>query len=157
MWFWQHYRARAEGGDWRAYVERNDPADLLSWDTYVFPGMPTKQGRYAAPDEFFRYARDAWKEFRLPWAVGEIGTTVQDGVGAERAWDPEGAKFARWVTDITAAASSPASIGDSYTGVPPARFVKWWAAPDRNGNDQSLEQVPAAVAAYRDRIRLARL
>ncbi|MBO3739192.1 hypothetical protein [Actinoplanes flavus] len=55
MWYWQHYNVKKLGGDWRLFVERNDdPADLVSWDTYVFPGMPptlphSNQGRYATP------------------------------------------------------------------------------------------------------------
>jgi hypothetical protein len=151
MWHWQHYRSAAKGGDWRAFVEKNDPADVISWDTYVFPGMPTAQGRYATPDEFFRYARDVWRETGRPWGVGEIGSTVQDGdgVGAERAWDRDGAKFTAWVGAITAAASNPAGIGPAYAGMPPARFVKWWAAPDSAGSDQDVKQTAAAAAAYR--------
>lgn len=157
MWFWQHYRAAAAGGDWRRFVEAHDPADLLSWDTYAFPGMPTAQGRYATPDEFYRYARDAWREFRLPWAVGELGTAVQDGVGAERDWDRDGALFTRWVRRITAAAADPASIGPSYAAMPPAVFVKWWGAHDAADNDLSVDQVHAAMRAYRMRVRAASL
>jgi hypothetical protein len=159
MWYWQHYRSSESGGDWRAFVETDDPADVISWDTYVFPGMPTVQGRYAAPDEFFRYARDAWRRTGRPWAVGEIGSTMQDGVGpgAERSWDRDGAKFTRWVRTITTAASNPSVIDARYTGMPPALFVKWWAAPDRSGSDQSLDQAPAAVAAYRALVAQARL
>jgi hypothetical protein len=169
MWYWQHYNGRfgPNRGDWRVYVEPDDPADLVSWDTYAFPGMPMDRGRYATPDEFFRYAKEVWNERGLPWAVGEIGTTVQDGrtfLGAKPGgptrfanWDRDGAKFVRWVSEITAAASNPASISDHYVGVPPARFVKWWAATDAAGNDLSLEQNPAAVAVYRERMRNARL
>jgi len=155
MWYWQHYNAARLGGDWRAYVEKNDPADLVSWDTYAFPGMPSALGRYATADEFFRYARDVWRETGRPWAVGEIGSTVQDnaGTGAEKDWDHDGTKFAAWVRAITAAAGDPATIGPGYTGFPPARFVKWWAGHDRNGSDQSLDQSPAAVAAYRELVR----
>ncbi|GIE95461.1 hypothetical protein [Paractinoplanes rishiriensis] len=155
MWYWQHYNAKRQGGDWRLFVEANDPADLVSWDTYVFPGMPTAQRRYSTPDEFFRYARDVWRERSLPWAVGEIGSTVQDGVGAERDWDRDGKLFAAWVKRIATAAGNPAAIGAGYRGMPPARFVKWWAAPDRNNADQSLEQVPAAVTSYRELVRTA--
>jgi hypothetical protein len=155
MWYWQHYNAKRQGGDWRLFVEPGDPADLVSWDTYVFPGMPTAQGRYATPDEFFRYPRDVWRERDLPWAVGEIGSSVQDGTGSERNWDRSGRIFARWVGEIAAAAGNPAAIGASYRGMPPARFMKWWAAPDRNNADQSLEQVPAAVTAYRKLVRRA--
>jgi hypothetical protein len=72
-------------------------------------------------------------------------------------WDRDGRKFTRWVRDIIAAADNPASIGSDYVGVPPARFMKWWAAPDEDGIDLSLEQVPAAAAAYRDRMRTTRL
>ncbi|GIM96127.1 hypothetical protein Ato02nite_079200 [Paractinoplanes toevensis] len=160
MWYWQHYNAAKLGGDWRAFVEKkNDPADVVSWDTYAFPGMPTALGRYATPDEFFRYPRDVWRETGRPWAIGEIGSTVQDGVGpgAEKAWDPDGAKFVAWVRAMTAAASKPAGIGPAYQGVPAARFMKWWAGHDRNGSDQSLDQVPAAVAAYRGSVAAARL
>ncbi|GIF20048.1 hypothetical protein BJ973_002047 [Actinoplanes tereljensis] len=152
MWFWQHYSVAKQGGDWRLFVEKkNDPADLVSWDTYVFPGMPTAQGRYATPDEFFRYARDVWRETGKPWAVGEIGTTVQDGTGpcAEKNWDPKAEKFTAWVKVITAAASNPSTIGPEYRGMPAALFMKWWAGPDANACDQSLDQAPAAVAFYR--------
>jgi hypothetical protein len=150
MWYYQRYRA-GTASDWRRFVERDDPADLLSWDTYCFPGMPTKQGFYATPDDFFKYARDAWKEYGLAWGVGEIGTVVQDGTGTgtERAWDTTGTKFATWVRQITDAARVPASIGPSYAGMPAARFVKWWGALDAQNRDLSLEQVPAAVTHYR--------
>lgn len=153
MWFWQHYRAATLGGDWRLFVEARDPADVLSWDTYAFPGMPTAGGRYSTPDEFFRYARDAWREFHLPWGVGEIGSAVQDGTGSERAWDRDGALFAAWVRRITQTAQRPATIDASYAGMPPALFMKWWSAKDAADNDLSLEQVPAAVAAYRPLVR----
>ena len=142
-WYWQHYRAKTKGGDWHAYVEAGDPADVLSWDTYVFPGMPTQQGRYAKPDEFFRYARDAWVQYGLAWGVGEIGTAV------ERGWDPDGAVFAAWVRKVTAAAADPARIAASYRGMPPARFVKWWHGKDAHDVDLSLDQNGAALAAYR--------
>ncbi len=150
MWFFQRYRSGPDT-DWRRYVERDDPADLLSWDVYAFPGMPTAQGRYATPDEFFRYARDAWTEYRLRWAIGEIGTIVQDGdgTGVERDWDPDGSRFTAWVREITSAARDPEKIGPSYAGMPPARFVKWWGALDAQDRDLSLEQVPAAAAFYR--------
>jgi hypothetical protein len=157
MWYWQHVRAKSLGGNWTEYVERDDPADLVSWDAYSFPGMREEVGRYATPDEFFRYAREVWKAYGLPWAVGEIGTAVQNGSGDTLSWDRDGRKFTRWVRDITAAADNPASIGSDYVGVPPARFMKWWAARDEDGIDLSLEQVPAAAAAYRDRMRTARL
>jgi hypothetical protein len=159
MWFWQHYNAKKHGGDWSVYIEDDDPADLISWDTYVFPGMPTAQGRYATADEFFRYPLAVWRRTGKPWAVGEIGTTVQDGSGpgAERDWDRGGTKFATWVRAITAAASHPATIGAGYAGLPPARFVKWWEAGDQHNRDQSLEQVPAAVAAYRELVKSAPL
>jgi hypothetical protein len=158
MWYWQRFNAAAQGGDWRVYVEKDDPADLVSWDTYVFPGMPVAQGRYATADEFFRYARDVWRETGRPWAVGEIGTAVQDGSDpGEGVWDREGAKFTAWVGAITAAARNPAAIGPGYDGVPPARFVKWWAGTDSNGSDQSVEQVPAAAAVYRALVTAARL
>jgi hypothetical protein len=155
MWFWQRYQAPSNGGDWHVFVEKNDPADLVSWDTYVFPGMPTSMGRYATPDEFFRYARDVWREIGRPWAVGEIGSTIQDGegAGAEKDWDHDGAKFTSWVRTISAAASNPSTIGPAYKGVPPARFMKWWAGRDRNGSDQSLDQSPEAVKAYRPLVR----
>lgn len=156
-WHWQHYRAARIGGDWRKYVQAGDPADLVSWDPYVFPGMPTTQGRYATPDEFFRYARDIWRQHGLPWAVGEIGTAVQDGVGSERDWDPDGTLFAAWVARITAAAADPTTINPTYAGVPPATFVKWWAGPDANDTDLSLDQVPAAVTTYRRLVRAAPL
>jgi hypothetical protein len=164
MWYWQHYNAKKLGGDWRLFVERNDPADVVSWDTYVFPGMPptfphSDHGRYAMPDEFFRYPRDVWRETGRPWGVGEIGTTVQDGagVGAEAHWDRGGARFTEWVGTITAAAANPAAIGREYAGLPPALFMKWWAAPDADGSEQGLQQVPAAVAAYRKLVRSAPL
>jgi hypothetical protein len=163
-WYWQHYNVRKLGGDWRLFVERNDPADIVSWDTYVFPGMPptfphSNQGRYATPDEFFRYPRDVWRETGRPWGVGEIGTTVQDGtgVGATADWDRTGAKFADWVTTITTAAAKPATIGHDYAGMPPARFMKWWDASDADGSEQGLQQVPAAVTAYRKLVRSAPL
>jgi hypothetical protein len=158
MWFWQRYRTGAKPqSDWRHYVEAGDPADLLSWDTYAFPGMPTEQGDYGTPDDFFRYARAAWHQFRLPWAVGEIGTIVQDGTGVgrctEKSWDPDGSRFAAWVRQMTAAAADPATIGPGYAGLPPARFVKWWGAPDTDDCDLSLEQSPDAVAAFRVRLQ----
>jgi len=156
MWFWQYHHVRTKPeSDWRWYVERNDPADVLSWDTYSFPGMPTRQGHYATPHDFFRYARDAWKEFRLPWGVGEIGTIVQDGdgKGVEQSWDPDGTRFTAWVGRIARAARNPATIDVSYAGMPPARFVKWWGALDADDQDLSLEQVPAAAAVYRGLMR----
>jgi hypothetical protein len=154
MWFWQYYQVKNKPqSDWRNYVEVNDPADLLSWDTYAFPGMPTKQGHYGTPDDFFRYARDAWREYRLSWGVGEIGSIVQDGTGVgkctETDWDRAGNRFTAWVQQMTAAARNPAGINSTYVGMPPARFVKWWGALDADDCDLSLEQVPAAVAAYR--------
>ncbi|MET0422329.1 MAG: hypothetical protein ABW046_00545 [Actinoplanes sp.] len=152
MWWWQHYRATPAKGDWRQYVEKDDPADVLSWDTYVFPGMPTAQGRYATPDEFFRYARDAWREYDLDWGIGEIGTTVQDGgPKSERAWDPDGRKFAAWVSQIVKAAADPKSIGPAYKGMPPARFLKWWGALDSTDHRLDLDQSPAAVDIYQTR------
>lgn len=159
MWYWQRYNVAGTGGDWRAFVDKNDPADLVSWDTYAFPGMPTAQGRYATPDEFFRYARDVWRATGRPWAIGEIGSTVQDGAGAgaERNWDPDGTKFAAWVRAVTTAASDPSTMGPGYTGFPPARFMKWWAGTDRNGSDQSLDQQPPAVAVYRGHVTAHRL
>lgn len=159
MWYWQHFNVKTRGGDWRLFVKPGDPADVVSWDTYVFPGMPTNQGRYATPDEFFRYPRDVWRETGLPWAIGEIGTTVQDGDGpcATAHWDKDGAKFAEWVRTITGAAADPAGIGRDYAGMPPARFMKWWAAPDARGCEQGLHQVPAAVATYRRLVRAAPL
>lgn len=157
-WYWQHYRAPTAGGDWQRYVEADDPADVLSWDAYAFPGMPTGLGRYATPDEFFRYARDAWRQHGIAWGVGEIGTAVQDGggIGVERNWDPTGALFAAWVRRVTTAASIPAGIGPSYTGMPPARFMKWWQGNDRLDVDLSLDQNAAATAAYRARVRASR-
>jgi hypothetical protein len=159
MWFWQHYRAATAGGDWHRYVEANDPADVLSWDMYVFPGMPTGQGRYAIPDEFFRYARDAWRQYAIPWGIGEIGTAVQDGSGngVERAWDPTGSIFVRWVGQITAAANNPRSIDQTYANVPPARFMKWWDGLDANDVDLSLHQATAAQRLYRALARAAPL
>lgn len=156
LWWFQQYHATPQS-DWRRFVERDDPADLLSWDTYSFPGMPAEQGHYATPDDFFKYARDAWKEFRLPWAVGEIGTIVQDGTGTgtEQDWDPHGTRFTTWVRQITDAARNPASIGTSYAGMPAARFVKWWGALDAKNRDLSLEQVPGAVTYYRGLVRNA--
>jgi hypothetical protein len=83
---------------------------------------------------------------------------VQDGsTGSELDWDPDGTIFTDWVRRITAAAADPQSIGTTYAGMPPARYMKWWAAPDRNGADQSLDQIPAAVAVYRTRVRAAPL
>jgi hypothetical protein len=159
MWFWQHYRAATMGGDWHRYVEARDPADVLSWDAYVFPGMPTSQGRYATPDEFFRYARDAWLQYRIPWGVGEIGTAVQDGrgVGVERDWDPIGVRFTAWVDRITAAAANPASIDRSYATLPPARFMKWWDGLDASNVDLGLQQVPAAATRYGRLVRASSL
>jgi hypothetical protein len=160
MWFWQRYRATDKPqSDWRHYVEADDPADLLSWDIYAFPGMPTKQGNYGTPDDFFRYARDAWREFRLQWAVGEIGSIVQDGTGkcTEKEWDRAGNHFAAWVQQMTAAARNPAGINSTYIGMPPARFMKWWGALDADDCDLSLEQVPQAVAAYRARVQKGHL
>jgi hypothetical protein len=156
LWWFQRHLATPQS-DWRRFVERDDPADLVSWDVYAFPGMPTKQGHYGTPDDFFKYARDIWTELGVPWAVGEIGTIVQDGTGTgtERAWDPDGARFTTWVRQMTGAARNPASIGPSYTGMPPARFVKWWGALDAKDRDLSLEQVPAAVTYYRDLVRAA--
>jgi hypothetical protein len=153
-WYWQRYRVTPRT-DWHAYVEAGDPADVLSWDVYAFPGMPTRQGSYGAPDDFYRYARDAWREFGLPWAVGEIGSVVQDGTGTgtERAWDRDGSRFTAWVRQMTAAASDPSLAGPSYAGMPPARFVKWWGALDSADRDLSLEQVPGAAAAYRQLVR----
>jgi hypothetical protein len=149
-WYWQRYNATTRGGDWRLYLEPRDPADLVSWDAYVFPGMPTAQGRYATPDEFFRYPRDVWRRYHLPWAVGEIGSAVQDGhgTGVERDWDPTGSLFASWVRRITAAAQAPHRIGATYVGMPPARFMKWWEGLDARDVDVSLAQVPAATSAY---------
>jgi hypothetical protein len=154
MWYWQHARTRQfRDSVWRNYVQPDDPADLLSWDTYTFPGVDNRQRRYSTPDEFFRYARDAWRRYGLAWGVGEIGTTVQDGAGAERDWDRDGARFAAWVREITAAAANPASIGPSYAGMPPAEFVKWWCAMDRNGIEYCLDQTPAAEAVYQPLVR----
>jgi len=152
LWWSQRYDHTPEN-DWHRFIERDDPADLVSWDTYSFPGMPTGQGHYATPDDFFRYARDVWKEFRLPWAVGEIGTVVQDGTGADGNWDPSGAKFATWVRQITDAARTPGSIDASYAGMPPAIFVKWWGALDAQNRDLSLEQNPGAVTYYRHLVK----
>lgn len=154
MWYWQHFNTgRHPGSDWRYYVHADDPADVLSWDTYTFPGVPPRFEYYSTPDEFFRYARDAWKRYGLAWGVGEIGSTVQDGVGAQRSWDPGGARFVAWVRAITAAAADPASIGPSYAGMPPARFVKWWCARDAADVELGLEQVPGAVTVYRPLVR----
>ncbi|WP_430781602.1 hypothetical protein [Actinoplanes sp. G11-F43] len=154
LWWYQRYHATAQS-DWRHFVERDDPADLLSWDAYSFPGMPAGQGHYATPDDFFRYARDAWKEFRLPWAVGEIGTIVQDGTGTgtERDWDRHGTRFTAWVRQVADAVRDPASIGPSYAGMPAARYLNWWGAVDAKDRDLSLEQVPAAVTYYRSLVR----
>jgi len=153
-WYWQHYRAASEGGDWHRYVEAGDPADVLSWDTYVFPGVPKDVRRYSTPDEFFRYARDAWRQYGIAWGVGEIGTAVQDGEGpgVDRSWDPRGAIFAGWVRRITNAAVDPAGIASSYAGMPPARFMKWWQGTDGNDVDLSLDQSAAATAVYRARV-----
>jgi len=153
-WYWQHYRAATEGGDWHRYVEAGDPADVLSWDTYVFPGVPKRVHHYSTPDDFFRYARDAWRQYRIAWGVGEIGTAVQDGEGpgVDRAWDPTGTIFADWVRRITDAAGNPARIASSYAGMPPARFMKWWQGPDGNDVDLSLDQNAAATAVYRARV-----
>ncbi|GAA4974788.1 hypothetical protein [Actinoplanes utahensis] len=139
MWYWQHYHAGKRGADWSEFVERDDPADVVSWDTYVFPGMPPDQGRYATPDEFFRYPHAVWRTTGRPWAVGEIGTTVRG----------DAARFVGWVRTITAAAADPGRISPDYAGMPPARFMKWWAGPDAAGNEQGLQQVPAAVDVYR--------
>ena len=153
MWYWQRYKTGPEKrGDWRLYVDHNDPADLLSRDTYTFPGVPPRQEHYSTPDDFFRYARDAWKDYGLAWGVGEIGTAVQDGTGSDRARDPDGSRFAARVRQITAAAANPPSIGPAYAGMPPARFVKWWCALDADGHELGLEQVPAAVTTYRNLI-----
>jgi hypothetical protein len=159
MWHFQHYRAARDGGDWHDYVERNDPAGVLSWDCYAFRGMPRDLRRYATPDEFYRYALAAWREYHLPWAVGEIGSEVQnggpepDGTVWKPDWDHTGAKFERWVRQITAAAARPGTIGPDYATMPPARFMKWWAATDAAGHDLSLDQVPAAMRAYRELVR----
>jgi hypothetical protein len=159
MWYWQYHEVKRKGktqSDWRKYVELNDPADVLSWDVYAFPGMPTKQGHYGTPDDFFRYARDAWRQFHLPWGVGEIGSIVQDGTGGrctEKDWDRAGNRFTAWVHEMTAAARNPAGIDSTYLGMPPARFMKWWGAVDADECDLSLEQVPAAAAAYRSLVQ----
>lgn len=159
LWYWQHVRVTQQrmAGGWKEYLEPDDPADLVSWDAYSFPGLDEKMGRYATPDEFFQYALQVWNAYRLPWAIGEIGSAVQNGTGDTLSWDRDGRKFTRWVHDITEAANNPASIGTRYADLPPARFMKWWAAPDRDGVDLSLEQVPAAISVYRDRMRTARL
>ncbi|MBB2947866.1 hypothetical protein FB565_007637 [Actinoplanes lutulentus] len=154
MWYWQRFNtSEFPTSDWRRYVGTNDPADLLSWDTYTFPGVPPRIESYSTPDEFFRYARDAWREFRMQWGVGEIGSTVQDGTDADRAWDPDGKKFTSWVRTIAAAAANPQTIDGSYAGMPPAKFVKWWCARDAKDIELGLEQVPSAVDLYRPLIQ----
>ncbi|MBO3739191.1 hypothetical protein [Actinoplanes flavus] len=80
-----------------------------------------------------------------------------DGVGAEARWDRGGTRFAEWVGTITAAAAHPATIGPEYAGLPPALFMKWWAGPDARGSEQGLDQVPAAVAAYRRLVKASPL
>jgi hypothetical protein len=150
MWYWQRYNNRR--ADWHEYVELNDAADLLSWDTYTFPGVAPSQTHYSTPDDFFKYARDAWQEYGLQWAIGEIGSAVQS-----HSWDQNGSRFVAWVREITAAAANPASIDDSYEGMPAARFVKWWCALDGDDHELGLDQAAAAVDAYRPLVKASPL
>jgi hypothetical protein len=150
MWYWQRYNNRR--ADWHEYVELNDPADFLSWDTYTFPGVAPSQTHYSTPDDFFKYARDAWQEYGLQWAIGEIGSAVQS-----HSWDQNGSRFVAWVREITAAAANPASIDDSYEGMPAARFVKWWCALDGDDHELGLDQASAAVDAYRPLVKASPL